>query len=104
MKVIKRIGNAEQRKVRDILHKATHSVVQQAKLREEGYDVLVVYGDLNVRRPHIKGKTRCRKNNRKVHTMPSYQIKYMLTYYGKESHAWELMRNTQPNSATNVVL
>ena len=80
--VIKRMGSVEQRKVTDILHKATREIVEQAKqLREEGYDVIIVYGDLKkVRKPHIKGETRCRKNNRKVHTVPSLKVKHMLTY------------------------
>ncbi|RLG36653.1 MAG: hypothetical protein DRN91_07435 [Candidatus Alkanophagales archaeon] len=42
---------------------------------------MIVFGDLKgVRKPRVKGKVRCRKNNRKVHTMPSSKVKHMLTY------------------------
>jgi len=80
-KVLDRIDR-ESRKVNDVLHKATRRIIERAKeLREKGFKPLIVYGDLkNVRKPRIKGKTRCRRNNRKVHTMPSYKIKHMLTY------------------------
>jgi len=82
IKVIKRIGDAERRKVRDILHKATRMIVNEAKdLRERGFEPVIVVGDLKGhRKPRIKGKPRCRKKNRKIHTMPSYQIKEMLRY------------------------
>ena len=72
-KVLDRIDR-ESRKVNDVLHKAARRIIERAKeLKKEGFRPLIVYGDLkNVRKPHIKGKTRCRRNNRKVHTMPSY--------------------------------
>ncbi|MHA1859986.1 MAG: IS200/IS605 family accessory protein TnpB-related protein, partial [Candidatus Asgardarchaeia archaeon] len=81
VKVLDRI-DGESRKVNDILHKTTRRIIERAKdLREEELKPIIVYGDLkNVRKRHIKGKTRCRRNNRKVHTMPSYKIKHMLTY------------------------
>ena len=45
------------------------------------YDAIIAYGDIRgVRKPRIKGETRCRKNNREVHTVPSFKIKHMLTY------------------------
>lgn len=80
-KVLDRMDR-ESRKVNDVLHKATRKIVDRAKeLRKEGLKPVIVYGDLkNVRKPRIKWKTRCGKNNRKVHTMPSRKIKYMLTY------------------------
>lgn len=81
-RVLDRIDR-ESKKVTDVLHKATREIIEQAKqLREEGYNVIIVYGNLKVgvRKPRIKGKTRCRKNNRKIHQMPSYKIKHMLTY------------------------
>ncbi|MFB0544239.1 MAG: RNA-guided endonuclease InsQ/TnpB family protein, partial [Asgard group archaeon] len=76
------VGNKEKRKVNDILHKATTKIVNRAKtLKRSGYEPVIVFGDLkNVRQLRIKGITRCRKNNRKIHTMPSYKIKHMLTY------------------------
>ena len=80
-KVLDRIDR-ESRKVNDILHKASRKIVDRAReLREEGLKPIIVYGDLkNVRKPRVKWKTRCRRNNRKVHTMPSHKIKHMLTY------------------------
>ncbi|MFX0162752.1 MAG: IS200/IS605 family accessory protein TnpB-related protein, partial [Candidatus Hodarchaeota archaeon] len=77
-----RVGNKEKRKVNDILHKATTKIVNRAKsLKRSGYEPVIVFGDLkNVRQTRVKGKTRCRKNNRKIHTMSSYKIKQMLTY------------------------
>jgi len=78
----KHIENVETRKVNDILHKATTKIVNRAEtLRELGYQPIIVFGDLKrVRQSRIKGKTRCRKNNRKIHTMSSYKTKHMLTY------------------------
>lgn len=82
IKVIKKIGNAEQRKVRDALHKATRRIVDIAKqLRARGHKVVIAVGDLKgVRKKRKKYKPRCRKNNRKIHTMPSYQVKSQLKY------------------------
>ncbi|MFQ5818970.1 MAG: RNA-guided endonuclease InsQ/TnpB family protein [Candidatus Heimdallarchaeota archaeon] len=81
-KLIKRIGDIEQRKVQDIIHKATKTVVDKAKeLSEDKYQVIIVVGDLkNHRAPRRKGKPRCKKNNRKLHSMPSFQIKTQLAY------------------------
>ncbi len=78
----KHVENREKRKVNDILHKATTKIVDRAKtLKRLGYGPIIVFGDLKkVRNSRVKGKTRCRKNNRKIHTMPSYKIKHMLTY------------------------
>jgi len=80
-KVLDRIDR-ESRKVNDVLHKITRKIVERAKkLREEGFSPIIVYGDLkNLRKPRVKWKRRCRKNNHKVHTMPSHKIKHMLNY------------------------
>ena len=80
--VKKHVGNKEKTKVNDILHKATTKIVDRATtLKRLGYEPVIVFGDLkNVRNSRVKGKTRCRKNNRKIHAMPSYKIKHMLTY------------------------
>ena len=80
-KILDRIDR-ESRKVNDALHKASRRIVDRAKeLMEEGLKPIIVYGDLkNVRKPRVKWKKRCRKNNRKLHTMPSHKIKHMLTY------------------------
>ncbi len=78
----KHIENKEKRKVNDILHKATTKIVDRAEtLKRSGYEPVIVFRDLKkIRQPRVKGKTRCRKNNRKIHKMPSYKIKHMLTY------------------------
>ncbi len=76
------IENREMKRVNDILHKTTTKIVNRAKsLKELGYQPIIVFGDLErVIQPRIKGKSRCRKNNRKINTMPSYKIRHMLTY------------------------
>ena len=78
----KHIENSETRKVNDILHKATTRIMNRTKsLKESGHQPIIVFGDLKrTRQPRIKGKTRCRKNNRKIHTMSSHKTKHMLTY------------------------
>ncbi|MFX1362514.1 MAG: RNA-guided endonuclease InsQ/TnpB family protein [Promethearchaeota archaeon] len=78
----KHVESREMKKVNDILHKATTRIVNRAeKLKELGYEPIIVFGDAKrVRQPRIKGKTRCRRNNRKIHTMPSHKAKHMLTY------------------------
>lgn len=82
LRVVKKIGNKEQRKVRDVLHKATRKVINKAtELRKIGFEPVIVIGDLkNHRTPRRKGTTRCRKNSRKIHSMPSYQVKTQLEY------------------------
>ena len=82
LRVVKKIGNKEQRKVRDILHKATRQVIQQAtELWKKGLEPIIVVGDLKHHRtPRRKGTPRCRKTNRKLHAMPSYQVKFQLEY------------------------
>jgi IS605 OrfB family transposase len=70
LRVIKRIGSKEQR------------VVEQAKqLRKQGFKPVIVVGDLKrVRKQRVKWKTRCRKNLRKIHSMPSYKLKKFIQY------------------------
>ena len=82
IKVIKKIGNKESRKVSDILHKITKSIVDRAvELREQGYDPIIVFGDVKkIRKPHKKGERRSRKLNRIIHSIPTQKIKTMLTY------------------------
>ena len=82
LRIIKKIGHKERDKVRDILHKATTKIVKIAKkLREQGYNPVIAIGDVkNIRKPREKGKPRNRKLNRMIHSMPSYQVKYMLQY------------------------
>jgi len=97
LRIIKKIGHKEKRKVRDILHKETTKIVNRAKeLREEGYEPIIVIGKLKgLRRPHKKYVARCRKNNRKVHSMPSYMITEMLKYKAN----WEGIPAVQVNEA-----
>jgi len=80
-KVLDRI-DGESRKVNGVLHKAVRKIMGRAEeLMEEGLKPIIVYGELkNVRKPRVKWRKRWRRNNRKVHTMPSRKIKHMLTY------------------------
>lgn len=82
LRIMKKIGNKEQRKVRDVIHKATRQVINKAtELRKNGFEPVIVVGDLkNYRTPRRKGYLRCKKNNRKLHSMSSFQIKTQLAY------------------------
>lgn len=82
LRIVKKIGNKEKRKVQDLLHKATRQVINKAtELRQNGFEPVIVVGDLkNHRTPRRKGTPRYRKNNRKLHSMPSYQVKTQLEY------------------------
>lgn len=52
LRVVKKIGNKEQRKVRDILHKATRQVIHKAlDLWKQGFEPIIVIGDLKHHRP-----------------------------------------------------
>jgi len=76
------VEHKESRKVTDVLHKATRSIVDRAvELKQQDFEPIIVFGNLKgVRKPRVKGKVRCRRNNRKVHTMPSFKVKHMLLY------------------------
>ncbi|MHA1409141.1 MAG: RNA-guided endonuclease InsQ/TnpB family protein [Candidatus Odinarchaeia archaeon] len=76
------VEHKESRKVADVLHKVTRFIIDRTiELRQQGFEPVIVFGNLKgVRKPRFKGKVRCRKNNRKVHTMSSYRIKHMLIY------------------------
>jgi len=80
--VIKRIGDAEQRRVRDAIHKATREIVKKAKeLKEAGHNVVIAVGDLkDLRRKRRRYRWRLRLNNRKVNTMPSFMVKKQIEY------------------------
>jgi len=82
IRVIKKIGNKESRKVSDILHKITKKIIDRAvELKQQGYDPIIVFGNIKkIRKPHKKGERRCRKLNRIIHSMPTQKIKNMLTY------------------------
>lgn len=77
VRMIKKIGSHEKRIVRDICHKISRSVVNQAKeIRESGRDVLIVVGDIKNHRKGNKG----RRFNRIRSAMPSFQMKSFLKY------------------------
>jgi transposase len=99
LRVIKRIGSKERRIVEHHLHVASKRIVEQAKeLRKQGFEPVIVIGDLKkVRKPRMKGKTRCRKNNRMVHSMPSYKLKtFSIKPYGKKYLWYFRMRPILP--------
>ncbi|MFX0068369.1 MAG: RNA-guided endonuclease TnpB family protein [Candidatus Hodarchaeota archaeon] len=93
----KHVETKEMKKVNDILHKTTAIIVNRAKsLRKMGHQPIIVFGDLKrVRQPRIKGKTRCRRNNRKIHTMSSHKTKHKLVYKA----LWEEIPITPLNEA-----
>ncbi len=76
------VEHKESRKVADVLHKATRSIVDRTvELKQQDFEPIIVFGNLKgVRKPRVKGKIRCRRNNRKVHTMPSFKVKHKLLY------------------------
>jgi len=82
VRVIKKIGDKESRKVNDILHKITTKIIQRAvELKQQGYDPIIVFGDVkNIKPKHKKEEKRSRKLNRILSSIPSYKIKQMLTY------------------------
>lgn len=82
LRVIKRVGNKESRTVKDKNHKISREIVNKAtSLREKGYEPVIVIGKLKgVRKPRRKYKTRCKRNNRKVNSMASYQVTRFITY------------------------
>ncbi|MCS4540901.1 MAG: transposase [Euryarchaeota archaeon] len=82
IRIIKRIGNKEQRIVRDVNHKISREIVNRAvELKNKGYVPAIVLGKLKkIRKPRIKGKTRCRKNNRKINSWAFAQLTKFITY------------------------
>jgi len=72
LKVIKRVGHKEQRKVGDVLHKVSHEVVELA----DQFSLTIVLGDLE----GIRNRSRGRKMNRIVSNMPYYKLTQMITY------------------------
>jgi IS605 OrfB family transposase len=82
---IKRIGDKESRIALDICHKTSREIVEHARLlREQGFHSVIVVGDLRVGRSRIKGKRRCRRNNRKIAQMPSHRLKSFIQYKSLE--------------------
>lgn len=69
---IKKIGNTEQRKVNDILHKISRTIVNSAKAN----NAVILLGDLTGIRQKPKGK----RFNRIVANMPFYKLTQYITY------------------------
>lgn len=73
LRVIRRLGNTEQRKVDDVLHKISKEIVQQAA----SLGAVIALGDLSgVRRTGRKG----RRFNRIVNEMPYGRLSRMIQY------------------------
>lgn len=79
LKVIKRIGNKEQRKVNDILHKISRQIVNKAKETNS----IIVLGNLKGIQNNSNNKGK--RFRRIVHSMPHYK----LSEYIKYKAGWE---------------
>jgi IS605 OrfB family transposase len=81
-RIVRRIGNKEQRIVDYHLHVASKAIVQQAEgLKNCGFAPVIAIGDIrDVRKRRKRGEPSCRKNNRKIHMMPSYKAKRYIWY------------------------
>lgn len=71
--VVKRIGNTEQRKVNDVLHKVSKTLVDFA----EQNDACIVLGNLKGIR---KQKSKGRRLNRIINSMPFHKLRNMIEY------------------------
>ncbi len=87
LRVIKHICAREARIAREVCHRISATVVEEARLlRSEGFQVAIAVGDLKyVRKQRIKGLRRCRKNNRKIAQMPFNKLKSFLSYKSVEA-------------------
>jgi len=72
LRMIRKIGNTEQRKVNDILHKISRQIVDMAKEN----NAVILLGDLSGIRNRTKGK----RFNRIVANMPFYRLTQYITY------------------------
>lgn len=72
LRMIRKIGNTEQRKVNDILHKISRELVNIAKKN----NACILLGDLT----GIRDRTRGRRFNRIVANMPFYRLTQYITY------------------------
>ena len=70
--MVRKIGNAEQRKVNDTLHKISRQIVSMAKEN----NAAILLGDLS----GIRERTRGRRFNRIVANMPFYRLTQYITY------------------------
>jgi len=78
-KTIKKIGNTENRKVNDVLHKISRQIVDRAKETNS----IIILGNLKGIRESAKGKGK--RFSRIVHNMPHYK----LSEYIKYKAGWE---------------
>jgi IS605 OrfB family transposase len=85
--IIKRMGNVEQRKVNDILHKISNKIVDKAKETNS----IIVLGDLKGIVKTNKGK----KLNRIVRTMAHYKLSQYIKYKAE----WEGIMTIKVNEA-----
>jgi IS605 OrfB family transposase len=72
MKMIRKVGSAEQRKVNDILHKISRQIANMAKQN----NAVILLGDLT----GIRDRSRGRRMNRIVANMPFYRLTQYITY------------------------
>jgi len=72
LKVIRKVGNTEQRKINDMLHKISRELVNIAKQN----NAVILLGDLT----GIRDRTRGRRMNRIVANMPFYRLTQYITY------------------------
>ncbi|MCL0041445.1 RNA-guided endonuclease TnpB family protein [Dehalococcoidia bacterium] len=72
LKVVKRIGRAERRKVDAILHKISRAIVEEAKVN----DATIILGELKGIRKKAKGK----RFNRIISNMPYYRFSSFIQY------------------------
>jgi putative transposase len=74
LKIIKKIGNTEKRKINAILHKVSKDIVTMAKKNNS----IILIGDLTGIRNNAK--TKGRRINRIVANMPFYKLTELITY------------------------
>jgi len=78
LRAIKKIGHKERRLVNDELHKIAKEIVEEA----ERHDAIIAIDDLKGVRKNSKSKGR--KANRKVNSMPFYKLKEYIKYKALE--------------------
>ena len=84
VRVIKRLGEVEKRKVNDVLHKISRMIVNTAKKN----DAIIVLGKLKGIRKRVNKKRKGKVGKRIVNTMPYYKLTQYILY---KAH-WEGIR------------
>jgi len=74
LRVIKRIGRTERRKVDAVLHRISRQIVEEAK----AHDTIIVLGELKGIRREAEGKGK--KFNRIVSNMPCHRLSFFIEY------------------------